>query len=287
MAHIPSTIQIIFDSCGRSGFKNPDLQRAFGFSNAACKSVYKINLVVPGFPNFFVASGQQLTDAAASAIQCVNQEGRCGYMLVRDETVFAKTFSLVHGLDARDPSKPCVVGGKWPDKAILPSDDSMPSLPEEDLAAVTVCTAVKSVDSKDNLFVIQMQPRGHGISAQEEFEAMGEILMSCRLTCWIRPGECRGKRCCNVLYLDLDCLQSHHVLIEMRCQGKPWHTAHHRRDGQPQVISQGAPNFAGAFTSCKQSGGPVLGDSCLAFMVCLWNSLEFYVLVCDSMCYNA
>lgn len=143
-------------------------------------------MVSPDLPNFFLASGDQLVTSAAKGIQCVGQEGLSGYMVVRDETVFSKTYSLVYGLHPDDPTQGHVVGGMWPEHACIPMGDGCPDLAESRLADVTVATAVKSVSKKDDLFMIQMQPRSHSVTAREEFEAVGEILQSCYLTLYLQ-----------------------------------------------------------------------------------------------------
>lgn len=142
-----------------------------------------MNLCTPDLPNFFAASGSQLQDAIAVAIQCIGQEGEAGYMVVRDETCFSKSFGLCYGLVAEDAKKGRVLGGKWPDHHIveMDEDNELPELKRSDLADVTVCTAIKRIDKKDELFAIQMLPRGHDVSALEELQSMGDILHKCYL----------------------------------------------------------------------------------------------------------
>lgn len=51
--------------------------------------------VQPGLPAFFCAEGADLIASVQCAIDALGQECRSGYMVVRDETVYAKTFSLL------------------------------------------------------------------------------------------------------------------------------------------------------------------------------------------------
>lgn len=139
-----------------------------------------------GLPNFFCAVDKQLVDACGAAIACLGPEieGTSNYMIVRDETAFSKTMSLVYGLDAQNPGQAMVVGGTWPDFAkVLPDEDAI--LTPEVLATVTCCTAVKRLDKRTDLFLVQMLPRNQKIDAACELRSLGEVVESCALSWFI------------------------------------------------------------------------------------------------------
>lgn len=105
------------------GLKNPEIQRAFGISRRAVSK--PVSFDEPGLPNFFCASGQQLVEAIARSIDCLETvEGTPGYMLIRDETVFSRSFGMVYGFDG---DKPCIVGGIHPthSKLFIEPGDSL------------------------------------------------------------------------------------------------------------------------------------------------------------------
>ena len=92
------------------GLKNPEIQRAFGIARRAVDK--PVCFDEPGLPNFFLAEGQQLVEAIARSIDCLETvEGTAGYMLIRDETVFSKSFGMVYVFDG---NRPCIVGGIHP-----------------------------------------------------------------------------------------------------------------------------------------------------------------------------
>ena len=102
-------------------------------------------------------------------------------MLVRDEVAFAPTYSLLYGL-LDDPKEACVVGGQHPKAAKIPcGNDGLQglSLDPSLLSPLSVTTALKRVDKRSDLFVIQQVPRSRVTTAAEEFQEMGRIADAC------------------------------------------------------------------------------------------------------------
>lgn len=78
--------------------KNKEVQRAFGISRELAKEAF-VPLVCPLLPQFFLAEGRQLVESASAAMSLLQKDGRRRhFLLTRDEVVYAKVFSLVHGL---------------------------------------------------------------------------------------------------------------------------------------------------------------------------------------------
>lgn len=75
---------------------NSKVQEAFGLSKRCVKTVP--NLVTPFTPAFFVAEGTQLVDSIRAAMSILEVEASSAYMVIRDETVWAKSYDLLFGL---------------------------------------------------------------------------------------------------------------------------------------------------------------------------------------------
>ena len=108
-------------------------------------------------------------------------EGVHGYGLVRDEVAFARTYSLVYGLQ-EDPKIATVVGGAWPDAASIPCPEGTMQglkLDREKLSALSVCTAVRRCDRRNDLFLVQQIPRTRVTNAWDELRETGLIAESC------------------------------------------------------------------------------------------------------------
>eukprot|EP00442_Polarella_glacialis_P000348 CAMPEP_0115155298 /NCGR_PEP_ID=MMETSP0227-20121206/67810_1 /TAXON_ID=89957 /ORGANISM="Polarella glacialis, Strain CCMP 1383" /LENGTH=895 /DNA_ID=CAMNT_0002566345 /DNA_START=132 /DNA_END=2816 /DNA_ORIENTATION=+ len=164
---------------GRS-MKNKDVQRVLGLSRAVSKP--KLDFLVEWLPQFFLAFGDQLLQSTGSAISLLGAEGSRRYMLVRDETVYARTFSVVQGINRQDPSISCVVGGAHPGHALIqcgPDIDIASRVQEAELAQVTVVTCAKRLDRRTDLFQVQVVPRSRVTTAIEEFSEVGLISAAC------------------------------------------------------------------------------------------------------------
>ena len=138
-----------------------------------CRSL-QVSLIQEGLPHFFLAQGDQLEKSAATALDCLGLEGSNHYLLIRDETAFARTFNLVYGL-REDPKEPAIVGGSAPDHALLEPGDQK-SLPKEHLADVSVCTVLKGLNKRGDCYMVQMTPRKHKTTAEDKLCSIGEIL---------------------------------------------------------------------------------------------------------------
>lgn len=164
-----------------SRLKNPEVQRAFGIGRAASR--FHVNFHSSDLPFFFGASDEVLIDGCNKAVNALGLEGQSQYMLVRDEVVFSRTWSLVYGL-LEDPCRGAVVGGRIPEH-MVPSrnfeNEEEPTILDPSLLAdVTCCTILKHVDRAGGVCV-QMLPRSHKVSAADEFESMGHVLQGCDL----------------------------------------------------------------------------------------------------------
>lgn len=99
---------------------NPEVQRAFGIARSAVKR--QVSFDEPGLPNFYCSEGDQLVEAIKNAIDCLqNVEGSRSFMLIRDETVYSKSFNMLYGLSE---DMPCVVGGVHPSHSKLFIDEN-------------------------------------------------------------------------------------------------------------------------------------------------------------------
>lgn len=128
----------------------------------------------PLLPNFFLAEGAQLTDAATKAIQVLGVEGTAAYMIVRDEVALARSYNIAYGLDLEDLSRGFIVGGNHPSFSKIPcSKLSDIDLQQENISTVSVVTAVKRLDKRTDLFAVQQIPRSRLITAEEEFKEIG------------------------------------------------------------------------------------------------------------------
>lgn len=154
----------------------------YGLAIVSSFSFYgKVNLRSPDLPYFFGAEASELTDSCRKAIVLLDQEGQASYMVVRDEVVFSKTWSLIYGM-LPDPSKGAVVGGQYPHHLLPREDDrTATAMDPGQLAEITVCTVLKRMDRRSGCVMVQMMPRSHKVTAKEEFHAMGCLLQSCHL----------------------------------------------------------------------------------------------------------
>jgi hypothetical protein len=65
------------------------------------ESFVQVDLLTDFLPQFFLAQGKQLRQAAFAALSLLELEGTSAYMIVRDETVFARSYNLIYGLNRR------------------------------------------------------------------------------------------------------------------------------------------------------------------------------------------
>ena len=141
--------------------------------------VLQVNYVHPSLPNFFIAEGDQLTDAATRALQCLDVEGSAGYMIIRDEVALARSYNIVYGLDLEDLSQPYIVGGVHPSYSKLPCCKlSDIQLDQDKISTVSVVSAVKRLDKRTDLFAIQHIPRSRMVTAETEFREIGLLAES-------------------------------------------------------------------------------------------------------------
>ena len=148
----------------------------------------------PGLPSFFCAEGADLVEGAAAALDSLGQEGQRGYILVRDETVFAKSFSLIYGLVKGEPQQGIVVGGIHPKHSMIRAgadvSEGQPLILDKDtLSTISVVTAIKRIDKRGDLFELQHLPRNKVVDAEGEFRAFGELAQACVLAklCQVFP----------------------------------------------------------------------------------------------------
>lgn len=75
---------------------NAKVQQAFGIGRALAKP--PSCLITPWTPNFFIAEGRQLQESIASGLGMLNLLKSNAYMIIRDETVFSRSWNLLYGL---------------------------------------------------------------------------------------------------------------------------------------------------------------------------------------------
>ena len=89
---------------------NKHIQKAFGISRQS--GVRPQSLRSDFLPFFFGARGSDLEQAARQALSMLNMDGCNEFMVVRDETAYARSYDLVYGLG----DLCCIGGGKrWDD----------------------------------------------------------------------------------------------------------------------------------------------------------------------------
>lgn len=75
-----------------------EVQKSFGISRQ-CAVDNRVPLLSPLLPNFFCAEHQTLVEGIGLTKSLLESDGQQrDYMLVRDEVVYARTFSTVYGL---------------------------------------------------------------------------------------------------------------------------------------------------------------------------------------------
>eukprot|EP00435_Cladocopium_sp_Y103_P006427 s521_g2.t1 len=159
---------------------NPHIQKAFGIPRSDVKTM--IPVTSPFLPKFFLAEREALVESVQTAISLIGENH--GYMLVRDEVVYAKTFGLMYGLcdmaaSEEDASKAYIVGGKHPEKSLLPPEEWTGKLERSDLATVHACTLLKSVNRLGGGYQVQQIPRQRLTDAAAELGDIAALLQAC------------------------------------------------------------------------------------------------------------
>ena len=126
-------------------------------------------------------AGERLNQSVKASLALCGAEGNRSYMLIRDECVYAKSWSLMYGLKADCPEKPICVGGRHPECSMMlwSEEDGFTDLEAEKLADVCVCTVMKGLDSRGPCFQIQQMPRSRTTSKEEEFHQFGLMIQTC------------------------------------------------------------------------------------------------------------
>ena len=78
--------------------QSKEVQSTFGLSRQAA-SEHKVPLTNKFLPQFFCAQGTALVESVNASLCLLQQDGvEQPYMIVKDEVVFARTFSMIYGM---------------------------------------------------------------------------------------------------------------------------------------------------------------------------------------------
>lgn len=76
--------------------------------------------------------------------------------------------------------KPCIIGGAYPEFAMLDASTDLKLTDRKHLASITVSTILKRLDTRGDCYQVQLTPRHRsGGTALHEFKELGEIANAC------------------------------------------------------------------------------------------------------------